>query len=84
MACLEFSDIVKLNVPQVEALDTVARENPDPAVPAACEAFSRPVKLVEGVIVTVYTMAVGLTRRSENLEEIASIWRQPATSAMPR
>ena len=76
MPCLEFSDIVELNVPQVEALARVALENPDPNVGSACIAFSKQVRLVEGVVTTLYTMAAGLAKKAEGLEEALSIWQR--------
>lgn len=76
MACLEFSEFVQLTTPHVEALNSVAEQYPDSLAPGACEAFSHQVRIVEGLIVSHYTMAATLAKRSESLGEIATLWQQ--------
>jgi len=75
MACIEFTDIVRGNERQVEALAEVAARHPDPEAPGACEAFSRQVRLVESVVVVTYIIAVEATRKSADLREIAEVWK---------
>ncbi|MDP1589317.1 MAG: hypothetical protein Q8M07_16320, partial [Prosthecobacter sp.] len=75
MLCIEFSDIIQSNEHQVDVLTEVARKHPDPQVPAACQAFSRQVRLVESVVEGTYVIAVEATRKSESLEEIAQVWQ---------
>ncbi len=75
MACIEFTDIVRSNERQVDALSEVAARHPDPEASGACEAFSRQVRLVESVVVSTYIIAVDATRKAADLREIADTWK---------
>jgi hypothetical protein len=75
MPCIEFSDIIRTNAHQVDVLAEVAEKNPDPAVPGACEAFTRQVRMVESVVASSYVIAIEVTRKSESLEEISDVWQ---------
>ena len=75
MACIEFSDIVRSNEHQVDLLTEVAARHPDPESPGACEAFSRQVRMVESVVVATYVIAVDTTRKTDDLPQIAALWK---------
>jgi len=75
-ACLSFSQIVEIEKPRIEGLRKVAEQYPDPAAAVACEAFSKQVKVVEGLITNTYTVAVTLARRASDLQEVSDTWRR--------
>lgn len=71
MTTLDFPDILKLNTPHVEGLARVAAECGDDD---SSHAFARQVRMVEGVIMNTWSIAVSLTRRAESIEEVCAIW----------
>jgi len=75
-ACISFQDLVAINQPQVAALEQIGGSFPDAQSPGACEAFSRQVRQVEGVLRNTYGVAAALVRKAETLEEVSATWRQ--------
>src|SRR5216684_371184 len=73
---LNFDDLIEINRPQVEEFRRLAELFPDPGAPHAGAAFSKQVRLVEGILVQTYGIAAKLTRDIEDLQEIAEIWKQ--------
>jgi hypothetical protein len=43
-------------------------------VPGACLAFTRQVRIVEGIVVQTYGVAAALARKADELSEVAEIW----------
>src|ERR1041385_1332563 len=73
-ACLNFSDILGVGRPQVEELQKIGDAYEGPEVPGACEAFTRQVRIVEGILVQTYGIAVAMAKKAEDLDEVAEIW----------
>ncbi len=72
--CLNFDDLLQINRPQIDEMQRVGESFPDPNSPSACEAFTQQVRLVEGLLRQTYRVAVALTKKTEDLREIAEIW----------
>ena len=72
--CLSFKDLIDINKPQVTEMQRVADSFPDPNAPGACDAFSKQVRLVEGILTQTYGVATVISRKTEDLREIAEIW----------
>ena len=53
-ACLNFDDILGLGQPQVQEMQRIGDAYEDPDVPGACEAFTRQVRIVGGILVQTY------------------------------
>lgn len=79
MQCLSFGDILGVGQPQLQEMQRVGDAYASSEVPGACEAFTRQVSIVEGVMVQTYGIAAAMARKSDDLEEVAGIW-----SAMSR
>lgn len=75
MACIEFIDIVRSNEHQVDLLTELAAQHPDPESPGVCEVLSRQVRMVESVVVATYVIAVDTTRKTDDLPQIAFLWK---------
>ena len=73
-ACLDFNDILEVGRPQIEEMQRIGNSYASADVPGACDAFTRQVRFVEGVIVYSYGVAVALARKSDDLKEGAGIW----------
>lgn len=77
--CLSFGDILGVGQPQLTEMKRIGDAYPSPDVPGACEAFTRQVSIVEGVMVQSYGIAAAMARRADDLNEVVEIW-----SAMSR
>ena len=73
-ACLSFSDILGVGQPQIEEMQRIGDAYPDPNVPGACEAFTRQVTIVQGIVVQTYGVAAALAKKADELSEVAEIW----------
>ncbi len=73
-ACLGFEDIVGVGQPQIGEMERLGDYYPSQDSPGACEAFSRQVRRVEGVLVQTYGVAAALARKTDDLQEVADIW----------
>lgn len=73
-ACLNFSDILEVGQPQIEEMQRIGDAYASPNDPGACEAFTRQVRIVEGIVVQTYGMAAALTRKADELSQVAEIW----------
>ena len=75
-ACLSFSDILDVSQPQIFEMQRVGDSYPDPSTPGACEAFTRQVRLVEGIVVQTYGVAAAMAKKAEDLKEVADVWKR--------
>ena len=75
-ACLNFGDILEVGQPQIEEMQRIGDAYAGPDVPGACEAFTRQVRIVLGIVVQTYGVAAALTRKADELSEVAEIWSQ--------
>ncbi len=75
-ACLNFGDILGVGRPQLEEMQRIADAYASPDIPGACEAFTRQVSIVEGILVQSYGLAAAMARKAENLSEVAEIWSE--------
>jgi hypothetical protein len=73
-ACLSFSDILDVSQPQITEMQRIGNFYPDASAPGACEAFTRQVRLVEGIVVQTYGVAAALAKKAEDLKEVADVW----------
>ena len=73
-ACLNFSDILGVGQPQVDEMQRIGDAYASPDIPGACEAFTRQVRIVEGILVQTYGIAAALARKADDLSEVAEIW----------
>src|SRR5512138_1333865 len=73
-ACLGLEDILGVGQPQIGEMERLGDHYPSEDSPGAGEAFSRQVRIVEGVLVQTYGVAAALARKTENLQEVAEIW----------
>ena len=73
-ACLEFSDILEVGRPQIEEMRRIGNSYASADAPGACVAFTRQVRLAEGVVVHSYGVAVAVARKSGDLSEVARVW----------
>jgi hypothetical protein len=74
--CLSFNDILEINRPQINEMERIGNQYADGTSPAACDAFARQVRLVEGIVVQTYGMAAALARKAGDLDEAAEVWRK--------
>jgi hypothetical protein len=72
--CVSFEDLLQINRPQIDEMQRIGDSFSDPNVPGACEAFTRQVKIVEGILVQTYGLGTALAKRAEDLREVAEIW----------
>ena len=72
--CLSLRDLVEINQPQIADLQRVGNAFFDSEAPGACEAFSKQVRLVEGVLTQTYGVATVIARKTADLNEVAEIW----------
>ncbi len=77
-ACLNFDDLIEINKPQVAEFQRLAELDPGSDDSKASAPFSRQVRIVEGMLVQTYGIASKLTRESDDLTEIAGIWKNLA------
>ena len=73
-ACLSFSDFLEVGRPQIQEMQRIGDSYPAADVPGACVAFTRQVRIVEGIVVQTYGVAAALARKTADLNEIAEIW----------
>lgn len=76
--CLSFDDILQLGAPQLAHLEQVGDSFEDVDAPGACEAFSKEVRLLEGFLTNTYAVAVSVSKRAEDLTEVAQVWERMA------
>lgn len=75
-ACLSFGDILEVSRPQIAEMERIGNLYPDSEAPGACEAFTRQVRLVEGIVVQTYGVAAAMSRKADDLNEAAEVWRK--------
>jgi hypothetical protein len=73
-ACLNFDDILGVGQPQVDEMQRIGNAYAGPEVPGACEAFTRQVRIVEGILVQTYGIAAALARKADGLGQVTEIW----------
>lgn len=76
--CLSFEEILERGKPQIATLSEVGESFPDVNYPGACEAFSKQVRLLEGFITSLYTITSSFAKKSNDLGEIAAMWKEMA------
>ncbi len=76
--CLSFDDILRMGTPQLERLQQVGDSFADVDSPGACEAFTKQVRLLEGFITHTYSVAVSVSKRADELSEVADVWEHMA------
>ena len=64
-------------------MERIGNHYPDAAAPGAREAFTRQVRLVEGVVMATYGLAAATARKADALEEVAEIWQGMSTFCQP-
>ena len=74
--CLSFGDILDVGQPQIEEMERIGNSYSSADVPGACTAFTRQVRLVEGVVIQTYGVAAALARKAEDLNEAATVWNK--------
>ena len=74
-ACLSFGEIIEGGKPQLIQLEAVGSAL-SPNDPSSCVAFSKQVRLLEGILTHSYSLAVSIVRRTEDPGEIADTWKQ--------
>src|SRR5437016_320955 len=74
--CWSFDDLIQLGQPQVEEMRRVGRRHSKSGDPTESVAFTRQIRVLEGVLIQTYGMAASLARKTEDLKEIAGIWKQ--------
>jgi hypothetical protein len=77
--CLNFDDLLEINKPQVAEFQRLAELLPTSETPAATAPFSRQVRIVEGMLIQTYGIASKLTRETDDLTEVAGIWKNLAS-----
>ena len=82
-ACLSFSEILEVSQPPISEMERIGNHYPAADAPGACEAFTRQVRLVEGVVVHTYGMAAAMAKRAGDLDEVAEIWRKMSGFCQP-
>lgn len=75
-ACLSFNDILEVGQPQIAEMQRIGGFYPSAESPGACAAFTRQVRLVEGIVVQTYGVAASLARKAEDLNEVADVWNK--------
>jgi len=55
-------------------MQSIGDAYPNAEAPGACVAFTRQVRIVEGIVVQTYGVAASLARKADDLTEIAEIW----------
>ncbi|MHB8520979.1 MAG: hypothetical protein ACYDH9_09480 [Limisphaerales bacterium] len=75
-ACLSFNEIVEVGQPQIAEMDRLGNLYPSADAPGACAAFTRQVRLGEGIVVQTYGVAAALARKAGELSEVAGIWKR--------
>jgi hypothetical protein len=73
-ACLSFNDILEVGRAQIQAMQSIGDAYSSAEAPGACVAFTRQVRIVEGIVVQTYGVAASLARKAEDLTEIGEIW----------
>jgi hypothetical protein len=74
--CLSFSDILDVSQPQINEMQRIGNFYPDGSTPEASAAFTRQVRLVEGIVVQTYGVAAALAKKADDLNEVADVWRR--------
>jgi hypothetical protein len=73
--CLSLSDMIhEVCQPQIDEMQRIGNLYPDAQVPDACTAFTRQVRLVEGVVIQTYGVAATLAKKAENPDEVSDVW----------
>jgi hypothetical protein len=72
--CLSFDDILHLGTPRLAQLLQVGDSFDDVDSPGACEAFTKQVRLLEGFIIHTNGVAVSVSKRADDLAEVAAVW----------
>jgi hypothetical protein len=76
MNCLTLEDFLERNGSQIAEMQRVSDRYPDPNVPDACEDFTRQVRIVESALIETFGIAAELAKRSDGLEDVATIWER--------
>ena len=72
--CLNFNDFLGVGQPQIEEMQRIGDTYADPNVPGACEAFTRQVRIVQGIVIQTYGVAAALAKKADDVSEVAEIW----------
>lgn len=72
--CLSFSDILEVNRPQIQEMERLGNFYPSAESPGACEAFTKQVRLVDGIVVQTYGVAAAIAKKADNLDDVAEVW----------
>lgn len=72
---LNFEDLLEINQPQIAEMQRVGDSFANPYEPGASEAFANQVRIVEGLLRQTYAVAAALAKKTEDLREVAEIWR---------
>lgn len=73
-ACLSFNDFLDVGRPQIQAMQSIGDAFPTAEAAGACVAFTRQVRIVEGIVIQTYGVAASMAKKTEDLTEIAEIW----------
>src|SRR6266566_4996365 len=73
-ACLDFNYSLAVGQPQIEEMRPVGKSYASAEVPGACEAFTRKVRIVEGVVIHTNGVAAALTKKAGDLNEVVESW----------
>ncbi|MBI5386713.1 MAG: hypothetical protein HZA90_18735 [Verrucomicrobia bacterium] len=73
-ACLGFDELLGAGQPQIGEMERLGALETKPDQPDAAAAFSRQVRILEGILVQNYGVAATLARKADDLQEVAEIW----------
>ncbi|MEI6390782.1 MAG: hypothetical protein WCT12_06720 [Verrucomicrobiota bacterium] len=71
---LNFNDFLGVGQPQIEEMQRIGDAYADPNVPGACEAFTRQVRIVQGIVIQTYGVAAALAKKADDVSEVVEIW----------
>lgn len=73
-AFLDFDDILAVGQPKIDELRRIGDSFASAEAPGAGEAFTRQVRIVEGVVIHTYGVAATLARKADDLREVGEVW----------
>ena len=73
-ACFGFDELLGAGQPQISEMERLGVLESGPGQPDAGAAFSRQVRILEGILVQNYGVAATLARKADDLQEVAEIW----------
>jgi hypothetical protein len=72
--CISFGEFLDISRPQIEEFRVLSERYAGQDTNEACEAFTRQVNIVEGLMRHAYGMSSKLARKSADLKEVSDIW----------